>query len=187
MAEIAASAAADAGAATAKRSRGAALIDDYLAASPQAAELVRLWEPKRKVRGRLDRRWPKHRLQYSSYAAWGGLACVPTSVQLPGGNDVLVMEVLEGLIRATMVPHRRAAGITLCRAIARQHLRPLYQAINQDRAELKAAALRLLTAVVRQSSASARELQEAFNFAFAVRFPFTSCGWEAVRTAFSYE
>ena len=54
VAEIAASVAADAGAATAKRSRGSVLIDDYLAASPQAAELVRLWEPKYKVRCRLS-------------------------------------------------------------------------------------------------------------------------------------
>lgn len=108
-------------------------------------------------------------------------------VQLPGGNDVLVMEVLDGLIRATMVPHRRAAGITLCRAIVRQHLRPLYQAINQDRAELKAAALRLLTAIVRQSSASARELQEAFNFAFAVCLPFAGRADGAVPAESSFE
>ena len=87
---------------------------------------------------------------------------------MPPGYEALVLEVVEALVRSTDTPTRRAAGISLCRQLVRHGIRPVYQALNQDRAEVKAAALRLLTALASQSTATARELLDAFNFGFAV-------------------
>lgn len=80
-----------------------------------------------------------------------------------------MLEVLEGLVRATGTPARRSAGIALCRHLARQSLRPLYRALGQERTDGKAGALRVLTAVAGHSAAAARELLDHFDLSLAVR------------------
>ena len=80
-----------------------------------------------------------------------------------------MFEVVEALLRLTDTPFRRAAGIALGRHIVRAHMKAFYQALNQDKPDIRAAALRVLTALVQHSTPLARELVETFNFAFAVR------------------